>query len=91
MSVVASNLEKRFKHTKQILKRDTALATAAIYDSMFAAEDGTVPATFQVIFSLQVLEEVKSFKLSIPLKAFDAKLSLKFLYLLDDLLFDFTI
>lgn len=34
---------------KQILKRDTALATAAIYDSMFAAEDGTIPATFQVI------------------------------------------
>lgn len=34
---------------EQILKRDTALATAAIYDSMFAAEDGTVPATFQVI------------------------------------------
>jgi hypothetical protein len=34
---------------KQMLKRDTALATAAIYDSMFASEDGTVPATFQVI------------------------------------------
>lgn len=33
----------------QILKRETALATAAIYDSMFAAEDGTIPATFQVI------------------------------------------
>ncbi|KAF7824974.1 putative methyltransferase At1g22800 [Senna tora] len=33
-----------------ILKRDTALATAAIYDSMFAAEDGSVPATFQVIY-----------------------------------------
>ena len=33
---------------KQILKRDTALATAAIYDSMFGAEDGSVPATFQV-------------------------------------------
>lgn len=33
---------------KQILKRETALATAAIYDSMFATEDGTVPATFQV-------------------------------------------
>ncbi|XVF73867.1 hypothetical protein PTKIN_Ptkin13bG0015900 [Pterospermum kingtungense] len=33
-----------------ILKRETALATAAIYDSLFAAEDGTVPATFQVIF-----------------------------------------
>lgn len=33
-----------------ILKRDTALATAAIYDSMFASEDGTVPATFQVIY-----------------------------------------
>ncbi|TYH91860.1 hypothetical protein ES332_A13G142300v1 [Gossypium tomentosum] len=29
-----------------ILKRETALATAAIYDSMFAAEDGTIPATF---------------------------------------------
>ncbi|KAL0359675.1 UNVERIFIED_CONTAM: putative methyltransferase, mitochondrial [Sesamum angustifolium] len=33
-----------------ILKRDTALATAAVYESMFAAEDGTIPATFQVIF-----------------------------------------
>lgn len=33
-----------------MLKRDTALATAAIYDSMFASEDGTVPATFQVIY-----------------------------------------
>lgn len=32
-----------------MLKRDTVLATAAIYDSMFGAEDGTVPATFQVI------------------------------------------
>jgi NADH dehydrogenase [ubiquinone] 1 alpha subcomplex assembly factor 5 len=32
----------------QMLKRETALATAAIYDSMFAAEDGTIPATFQV-------------------------------------------
>ncbi|GER52567.1 malonyl-[acyl-carrier protein]O-methyltransferase [Striga asiatica] len=31
----------------KILKRDTALATAAIYESMFAAEDGTIPATFQ--------------------------------------------
>nr|XP_028950596.1 putative methyltransferase At1g22800, mitochondrial isoform X3 [Malus domestica] len=37
-------------YSKQILKRDTALATAAIYDSMFAAEDGTIPATFQVIY-----------------------------------------
>ena len=31
-----------------MLTRETALATAAIYDSMFGAEDGTVPATFQV-------------------------------------------
>lgn len=31
-----------------MLNRETALATAAIYDSMFAAEDGTIPATFQV-------------------------------------------
>ena len=41
--------EKRLCMYEQILKRDTALATAAIYDSMFSAEDGTVPATFQVI------------------------------------------
>lgn len=34
----------------KILKRETALATAAVYESMFAAEDGTIPATFQVIF-----------------------------------------
>ncbi|VFQ72290.1 unnamed protein product [Cuscuta campestris] len=33
-----------------ILKRDTAVATAAIYESMFAADDGTIPATFQVIY-----------------------------------------
>ncbi|XP_031277628.1 putative methyltransferase At1g22800, mitochondrial [Pistacia vera] len=33
-----------------ILNRETALATAAIYDSMFGAEDGTIPATFQVIY-----------------------------------------
>ncbi|XP_028549107.1 putative methyltransferase At1g22800, mitochondrial isoform X3 [Dendrobium catenatum] len=33
-----------------ILKRDTALATAAVYESMFAAEDGKIPATFQVIY-----------------------------------------
>lgn len=32
----------------QILKRETALATAAVYESMFAAEDGTIPATYQV-------------------------------------------
>ncbi|CAA7059433.1 unnamed protein product [Microthlaspi erraticum] len=37
-------------HRNKILNRETALATAAIYDSMFAAEDGTVPATFQVIY-----------------------------------------
>ncbi|KAI8015247.1 putative methyltransferase [Camellia lanceoleosa] len=33
-----------------MLKRETALATAAVYESMFAAEDGTIPATFQVIY-----------------------------------------
>ncbi|XP_073132308.1 putative methyltransferase At1g22800, mitochondrial isoform X1 [Henckelia pumila] len=34
----------------KILKRETALAVAAVYESMFAADDGTVPATFQVIY-----------------------------------------
>ncbi|GAV69773.1 Methyltransf_11 domain-containing protein [Cephalotus follicularis] len=33
-----------------ILNRETALATAAIYNAMFAADDGTIPATFQVIY-----------------------------------------
>ncbi|OIT30429.1 putative methyltransferase [Nicotiana attenuata] len=33
----------------KVLKKDTALATAAINESMYAAEDGTIPATFQVI------------------------------------------
>lgn len=33
-----------------ILKRDTALATAAVYQTMFGAEDGTIPATFQVMY-----------------------------------------
>ncbi|PIN12293.1 putative methyltransferase [Handroanthus impetiginosus] len=35
---------------RNILKGDTALATAAVYESMFALEDGTIPATFQVIY-----------------------------------------
>lgn len=34
----------------QILKKETALATASIYQSMFGGEDGTIPATFQVIY-----------------------------------------
>ncbi|KAJ7539000.1 hypothetical protein O6H91_11G072200 [Diphasiastrum complanatum] len=34
----------------QIMRRDTALAAAAIYESMFGGTDGTVPATFQIIF-----------------------------------------
>eukprot|EP00268_Persea_americana_P013949 TRINITY_DN16178_c0_g1_i4.p1 TRINITY_DN16178_c0_g1~~TRINITY_DN16178_c0_g1_i4.p1 ORF type:complete len:170 (-),score=46.07 TRINITY_DN16178_c0_g1_i4:456-965(-) len=33
-----------------ILKKETALATAAVYQSLFGAEDGTVPATFQVMY-----------------------------------------
>ncbi|CAL5358529.1 unnamed protein product [Camellia sinensis] len=30
-----------------MLKRETALATASVYESMFATEDGTIPTTFQ--------------------------------------------
>ncbi|KAM0875126.1 hypothetical protein ACQ4PT_036989 [Festuca glaucescens] len=37
-----------------ILKGDTALATAAIYQSMFGLEDGTIPATFQVWYCLRL-------------------------------------
>ncbi|KAI3963077.1 hypothetical protein MKW92_040815 [Papaver armeniacum] len=33
-----------------LLNRETALATASVYQSMFGAEDGTIPATFQVIY-----------------------------------------
>lgn len=36
--------------TTRTLNRETALAAAAIYEAMFAAEDGTVPATFQIIY-----------------------------------------
>eukprot|EP00877_Chromochloris_zofingiensis_P004341 jgi/Chrzof1/13908/Cz08g17020.t1 len=32
------------------LKRDTALAAAAAYEGMFAEEDGSVPATYQVMY-----------------------------------------
>lgn len=42
-----SNISSEIK-LNQSLKRDTALATAAIYESMFGTEDGTIPATFQV-------------------------------------------
>ncbi|CAK9209194.1 unnamed protein product [Sphagnum troendelagicum] len=33
-----------------VMSRDTALATASIYQSMFGESDGTIPATFQVIY-----------------------------------------
>ncbi|KAL8158644.1 hypothetical protein V2J09_000181 [Rumex salicifolius] len=34
----------------KILNRETALATASVYQSMFGTEDGSIPATFQVIY-----------------------------------------
>eukprot|EP00899_Mesostigma_viride_P021966 jgi/Mesvir1/29771/Mv25439-RA.2 len=37
---------------RPFLRRDTAVATAAIYQSMFGNPDGSVPATFQVRASL---------------------------------------
>uniref|UniRef100_A0A0D9XXQ8 Methyltransferase type 11 domain-containing protein n=1 Tax=Leersia perrieri TaxID=77586 RepID=A0A0D9XXQ8_9ORYZ len=43
-------ISPRMSPLAQILKKDTALATAAIYQSMFGLEDGTIPATFQVIY-----------------------------------------
>ena len=33
----------------QTVKRDTALATAAVYQEMLGESDGTVPATYQVL------------------------------------------
>ncbi|GAQ79426.1 S-adenosyl-L-methionine dependent methyltransferases [Klebsormidium nitens] len=38
------------RNRRLVLPRDTALATAAAYQSMFANKDGSVPATFQVIY-----------------------------------------
>lgn len=32
----------------QTVNRDTALATAAVYQEMFGEPDGTIPATYQV-------------------------------------------
>lgn len=32
----------------QTVNRDTALATAAVYQEMFGESDGTIPATYQV-------------------------------------------
>uniref|UniRef100_A0A251TAX1 Uncharacterized protein n=1 Tax=Helianthus annuus TaxID=4232 RepID=A0A251TAX1_HELAN len=46
----------------KFLKRDTALATAAVYESMFAAEDGSIPTTFQVIFLNHPLLKTIPFK-----------------------------
>ncbi|OEL20006.1 putative methyltransferase At1g22800 [Dichanthelium oligosanthes] len=43
-------ISPRMSPLAQVLKRDTALATAAIYQSMFGLEDGSIPATFQVIY-----------------------------------------
>ena len=35
---------------REAVQRDTMLATAAIYQSMFGTPEGTVPATFDVVF-----------------------------------------
>lgn len=35
----------------QTVNRDTALATAAVYQEMFGEPDGTIPATYQVTYS----------------------------------------
>ena len=45
----------------QVLKRDTALATAAIYQSMFGLEDGSIPATFQVQYLSFGIQHIKPY------------------------------
>ncbi|XP_041106808.1 arginine-hydroxylase NDUFAF5, mitochondrial isoform X1 [Polyodon spathula] len=37
---------------KSILHRDTMLAAAAIYREMYGSEDGSVPATFQILYMI---------------------------------------
>ncbi|MBN3309190.1 NDUF5 hydroxylase, partial [Amia calva] len=37
---------------KSILHRDTMLAAAAIYKEMYGSEDGSVPATFQILYMI---------------------------------------
>ncbi|XP_067297027.1 arginine-hydroxylase NDUFAF5, mitochondrial [Pseudorasbora parva] len=37
---------------KSLLQRDTILAAAAIYKEMYGSEDGSVPATFQILYMI---------------------------------------
>ncbi|KAJ8394105.1 hypothetical protein AAFF_G00049100 [Aldrovandia affinis] len=37
---------------KSMLHRDTMLAAAAIYQEMYGKEDGSVPATFQILYMI---------------------------------------
>ncbi|XP_051717181.1 arginine-hydroxylase NDUFAF5, mitochondrial isoform X3 [Ctenopharyngodon idella] len=37
---------------KSLLQRDTILAAAAIYKEMYGSKDGSVPATFQILYMI---------------------------------------
>lgn len=38
---------------RAFLSRDTLAAASSIYEAMYAREDGTLPATFQVIYMVR--------------------------------------
>ncbi|CAM6105701.1 unnamed protein product [Calypogeia fissa] len=51
------------RERNRILRRDTALTTPAVYESMFGDAEATIPATFQVplpLFSKAVNEYVST-------------------------------
>ncbi|KAF9580662.1 hypothetical protein BGW38_002602 [Lunasporangiospora selenospora] len=59
---------------RQLLKRDTMMAAAAIYKEMYGNPDGTVPATFQILYMIGWKPAPTQHK---PLERGSAKKSLK--------------
>lgn len=68
------------------LRRDTAVAAAAIYHQLYGNKDGekyTIPATFQIIYMLGWKPDASQPK---PLPRGSGEMSLKDLYRLDEVI-----
>lgn len=68
---------------KMHLHRDTLLAAAALYHNLYGNKDGTIPATFQIIYMLGWKPDESQPK---PLARGSATLSLKDLHRLDEII-----
>ncbi|XP_071834640.1 arginine-hydroxylase NDUFAF5, mitochondrial-like isoform X2 [Apostichopus japonicus] len=66
--------ENNASWSRKILHRDTLMAAAAIYKEMYGNEDGSIPATFQILFMIGWKPDISQAK---PAKRGSAEISFK--------------